>query len=96
MTFKSISRCSGVMVSPIPKCFHIAEHSSILYLVPSVDFIRFFRAVPLNLICLGRGAEAMSSRASNSERLRMPAQKGLFFRPARSEEAFYRPPKPQR
>jgi len=38
----------------------------------------------------------MSSREGNSEQLRMPVQKGLFFRPARSEEAFYRPPKSPR
>jgi hypothetical protein len=30
----------------------------------------------------------MSSRVRNSEQLRMPVQKGLFFRPIRSKEAF--------
>jgi hypothetical protein len=38
--------------------------------------VRFFPGIPLNLVLLGRGAEAISSRARHSDQLRRLERKG--------------------
>src|SRR5260370_752624 len=58
-----------------------------------LNFNCYWGPSTLELHCLGRGAEAISSGASNSEQHRMPARKGPLFRSARSNASSSYPPK---
>jgi hypothetical protein len=92
-TGKSSHSGKGASIVRVLLAQRIARRLSLEF---TLNFHCGHRPSTLDLYCLGRGAEAMSSRAGSSEQLRMPVQKGLFFRPARSEEAFYCPPKSPR
>src|SRR5260370_23770287 len=62
-----------------------------------LNFNCYWGPSTLELHCLGRGAEAISSGASNSEQHRMPERKGPLFQSARSNaSSSYRPNRPGR
>src|SRR5260370_3257313 len=61
-----------------------------------LNFHCYWGPSTLELHCLGRGAEAISSGASNSEQHRMPARKVPLFRSAKANASSSYPPKSPR